>query len=111
MLKGKGESYTKEEYQAALEGIDVRKRVATQEEVERHNAQQTEAKRTSFISYRDVLSVLGYQSFQELYVANRALFTELLDGPYGNNIAIARLDEVLKVVPEQYHAALIQKGE
>lgn len=111
ILKGKGATYTKAEYQEALEGIEVRKRVATQEDVERYNAQQAEAKKTSFISYKDVLSVLGYQSFQELYVANRALFTELLEGPYGNNIAIARLDEVLKVVPEQYHAALIQKGE
>lgn len=110
ILKGKGELYTKEEYLEALEGIEVRKRVATQEEVERHNAQQTEAKSTSFISYKDVLSVLGYKSFQELYVANKELFTALLEGPYANNIAIARLDEVLKVVPEQYHAALIQKG-
>ncbi len=111
LLKGKGASYTKAEYQAALEDIDVRKRVATQEEVERHNAQQAEAKKTSFISYKDVLSVLGYQSFQELYVVDKILFSALLDGPYANNIAIAKLDEVLKVVPEQYHAALIQKGE
>lgn len=113
ILKGKGELYTKEEYQAALEGIEVRKRVATQEEVERHNAQQVEAKRTSFISYKDVLSVLGFQKGQELYNHNRPLFMALFqdDGPYDNNIAIARLDEVLKVVPEQYHAALIKKGE
>ena len=111
ILKGKGATYTKAEYQAALEDIDVRKRVATQEEVERHNVQQAEAKKTTYISYKDVLSVLGYQTFQELYNFNKQLFSALLEGPYDNNIAIARLDEVLKVVPEQYHAALIQKGE
>jgi len=113
ILKGKGELYTKEEYQAALEGIEVRKRVATQEEVERHNAQQAEAKKTSFISYKDVLSVFGFQKGQELYNHDKPLFMALFHdgGPYDNNLAIARLDEVLKVVPEQYHVALAQKGE
>ena len=113
MLKGKGESYTKEEYQAALEGIEVRKRVATQEEVERHKTQQTEAKRTSYISYKDVLSVFGFQKGQELYNHNKPLFMALFHdgGPYDNNTAIARLEDVLKIVPEQYHAALIKKGE
>ena len=111
ILKGKGATYTKEEYQEALEGIEVRKRVATDEEVERHIAQQADAKMTSFIEYKAVLSVLGYQTFQELYVVDKVLFSALLDGPYANNIATAKLDEVLKVVPEQYHAALIQKGE
>ena len=113
MLKGKGESYTKEEYQAALEGIEVRKRVATQEEVERHNIQQAEAKKTTYISYKDVLSVFGFQKGQELYNHNKPLFMALFHdgGPYDSNIAIARLEDVLKIVPEQYHAALIKKGE
>ena len=113
MLKGKGELYTKEEYQEALEGIEVRKRVATQEEVERHNVQQAEAKKTTYISYKDVLSVFGFQKGQELYNHNKPLFMELFHGggPYDNNMLIARLEDVLKIVPEQYHAALIQKGE
>ena len=112
MLKGKGESYTKEEYQEALEGIEVRKRVATQEEVERHNVQQAEAKKTTYISYKDVLSVFGFQKGQELYNHNKPLFMALFHdgGPYDNNIAIASLEDVLEVVPEQYHAALMKKG-
>lgn len=113
MLKGKGALYTKEEYQAALEDIEVRKRVATQEEVERHNAQQAEAKKTTYISYKDVLSVFGFQTGQELYNHNKPLFMALFHdgGPYDGNIAIARLEDVLKIVPKEYHAALIQKGE
>lgn len=113
LLKGKGEVYTKEEYQEALEGIEVRKRVATQEEVERHNVQQAEAKKTTYISYKDVLSVFGFQKGQELYDHNKPLFLELFQGggPYDNNMLIARLEDVLKIVPEQYHAALINKGE
>lgn len=113
ILKGKGATYTKAEYQEALEDIDVRKRVATQEEVERHNAQQAEAKKTTYISYKDVLSVFGFQKGQELYNHNRSLFMALFHdgGPYDNNIAIARLGVVLEFIPEQYHAALIQKGE
>ena len=113
VLKGKGELYTKEEYQAALEGIEVRKRVATQEEVERHNIQQTEAKKTTYISYKDVLSVFGFQKGQELYDHNKPLFMALFHegGPYDYNVAIAPLEDVLKIVPEEYHAALIQKGE
>lgn len=112
ILKGKGELYTKEEYQEALEGIEVRKRVATQEEVERHNTQQEEAKKTSYISYKDVLSVFGFQKGQELYNHNKPLFMALFHdgGPYDNNTAIARLEDVLKIVPEQYHAALLKKG-
>ena len=113
MLKGKGELYTKEEYQAALEDIEVRKRVATEEEVERHNAQQAEAKKTTYISYKDVLSVFGFQKGQELYNHNKPLFMALFHegGPYDYNIAIARLEDVLKIVPEEYHAALVEKGE
>lgn len=113
ILKGKGATYTKAEYQEALEGIEVRKRVATQEDVERYNAQQAEAKKTSFISYKDVLSVFGFQKGQELYNHNKPLFMALFHdgGPYDNNIAIARLGDVLEVVPEQYHAALMKKGE
>jgi len=113
MLKGKGELYTKEEYQAALEDIEVRKRVATEEEVERHNAQQAEAKKTTYISYKDVLSVFGFQKGQELYNHNKPLFMALFHdgGPYDGNIAIARLEDVLKIVPEEYHAALVEKGE
>jgi len=113
ILKGKGATYTKAEYQEALEGIEVRKRVATQEEVERHNVQQVEAKKTTYISYKDVLSVFGFQKGQELYNHNKPLFMALFHdgGPYDGNIAIARLEDVLKIVPEQYHAALIQKGE
>ena len=113
VLKGKGELYTKEEYQEALDGIEVRKRVATQEEVERHNAQQAEAKKTTYISYKDVLSVFGFQKGQELYNHNKPLFLELFQGggPYDNNMLIARLEDVLKIVPEEYHAALVQKGE
>lgn len=113
ILKGKGESYTKEEYQAAFGGIEVRKRVATQEEVERHKTQQAEAKKTTYISYKDMLSVFGFQKGQELYNHNKPLFMALFQGggPYDNNIAIARLEDVLKIVPEEYHAALVQKGE
>ena len=113
ILKGKGALYTKEEYQEALEDIEVRKRVATQEEVERHKTQQTEAKRTSFISYKDMLSVFGFQKGQELYDHDKPLFMALFHdgGPYDNNMLVARLEDVLKIVPEEYHAALIKKGE
>ena len=113
MLKGKGELYTKEEYLAALEGIEIRKRVATQEEVERYNAQQAEAKKTTFITYKDVLSVFGFQKGQELYNHDKSLFMALFHdgGPFDYNVAIARLEDVLEVVPEQYHTALLKKGE
>ena len=106
LLKEKGAKYSKEEYEPILGHLQRRLRELTEEELKDGIKDDL-----LFIHYSDLLGILGYQTFQELYVANPEMFAALLtNGPFAGNMVVGSLNEVLKIVPEKYHEEVIKKG-
>lgn len=106
LLKEKGAKYTKAEYEPILGHLQRRLRELTKEEIDTGIREDK-----LFIHYLDLLTIMGYQSFNELYKANSQLFHELLtDGPYAGNQTVASLSWVLEIIPQQYHEEVKKKG-